>query len=165
MEVQRDGTVSHLQNGGLGHISFDSAEAASSGPHIRKTSMKNRFQMGSELTGLPAKPGVEIIYVLILCVFFKRPHQVFVRDHVKPCFLWRGKQALPITSKLSIHGHRRMSHKTAKTRACWFLPSDSQHGKPTYWRNRFSKCIDIANTTETGPIYQDISAVFFLSPS
>lgn len=118
MKVPRDGTVSHLQNGGLGRISFDSAEAASSGLHIRKTSMKNRFQMGSELTGLLAKPGMEMIYVLIFCVFFKSSHQAFVRDHVKPCFLRRGKQALPITSKLSTHGHRRMSHKPAKTRAC-----------------------------------------------
>lgn len=64
--------VSHLQNGRLGHISFDSAEAASSGPHIRKTCMKNRFQMGSELTRLLARPGMEIIYILIFCVFFKR---------------------------------------------------------------------------------------------
>lgn len=137
-------------------------EAASLGPRIRKTSMKNRFQMGSELPGLLAKPGMKIIYVLIFCVFFKRPHQAFVRDCVKPCFLWQGKQALLISSKLSVHGHRRMSHKTAKTRACWFLPSDSQHGKPTDWRNSFTKCIDIANATQMSPIYQDISAVFLL---
>lgn len=110
---------------------------------------------------------MEIISVRIFCFFLKDRTKPLDENMLSPIFYddVRCKCALLITSKFSIHGHMRMSHKKpewTKTRACWCLPSDN-HGKPFSWRNRFSKCIGIPSTTETGRIYQDVSALAFSS--